>query len=94
MLTPEQLAAFIKEAPDIFLAIAGGWGRMGVTHSKLAAATEDVLAGALHTAWKLRKKKNDRTPHKTSARREGARGAKPGPRPREWKVRLLTEVWN
>jgi hypothetical protein len=81
MLTPEQQTAFIEEAPDIFLPIAGGWGRMGATHIKLAAATEEVLAGALHTAWKLRKEKNDRTAHKTSARREGARGPKPGRKP-------------
>src|SRR5207248_11034210 len=54
MLTPEQQAAFVDEAPEVFLPIAGGWGRMGMTHIKLAAATEEVLAGALHTAWKLR----------------------------------------
>src|SRR4051794_631931 len=81
MLTPEQQAAFIEEAPDIFLPIAGGWGRMGATHSKLAAATEDLLTGALHTAWKLRKEKNERTVRKNSARPARARGAKSGPRP-------------
>jgi len=27
---------------------------MGMTHIRLAAATEDVLAGALRAAWKLR----------------------------------------
>jgi hypothetical protein len=58
MLTPEQQAAFIKELPDVFVPIAGGWGRMGMTHIRLAAATEDVLAGALRTAWKLRLEKN------------------------------------
>jgi hypothetical protein len=31
---------------------------MGATHIRLAAANEDVLAGALHTAWKLRLEKN------------------------------------
>src|SRR5215467_1571618 len=54
MLTPEQQAAFVDELPDVFLPIAGGWGRMGATHIRLAAATEDVLHGALHTAYTLR----------------------------------------
>jgi hypothetical protein len=58
MLTPEQQAAFVEEMPDVFVPIAGGWGRMGATHIRLSAATEDVLAGALHTAWKLRVEKN------------------------------------
>jgi hypothetical protein len=53
-LTPEQQAAFVAEAPEIFLPIPGGFGRMGHTHIRLAAANEDVLTGALRTAWKLR----------------------------------------
>lgn len=76
MLTPAQQAAFVDEAPDIFVPIAGGWGRMGMTHIKLAAATEEVLAGALHTAWKLRADKNARTARKSSAQPRGARPAK------------------
>ena len=51
MLTPEQQAAFIAEAPEVFLPVAGGWGGNGSTHIRLAAASEDTLAGALHTAW-------------------------------------------
>ena len=58
MLTPEQQATFVEEAPDVFLPIPGGWGRMGATHIKLAAASEDVLEGALRTAWKLRIEKS------------------------------------
>src|SRR5262249_3938187 len=58
MLTLEQQAAFVEEAPEIFLAIPGGWGKMGHTHIRLAAATEDVLHGAIRTAWKLRVDKN------------------------------------
>ena len=58
MLTPEQQAAFVEELPDVFVASAGGWGRMGMTHIRLAKANEDVLAGALRTAWKLRLEKN------------------------------------
>src|SRR5215471_4578736 len=54
MLTLEQQAAFVEEAPQIFLPIPGGWGRMGHTHIRLAEASEDVLRGALHAAWNLR----------------------------------------
>ncbi len=58
MLTPEQQTDFVAEAPDVFLPVAGGWGKMGVTHIRLDKATEDVLAGALQTAWRLRVEKN------------------------------------
>src|SRR5262244_3813036 len=61
MLTLEQQAAFVEEAPEIFLAIPGGWGRMGHTHVRLAAANEDVLVGALRSAWKLRMELNGKT---------------------------------
>jgi hypothetical protein len=67
MLTPEQQAAFVAEAPDVFLPIHGGWGRNGATHIRLAAANEDVLRGALHTAWKLRIEKNEKTGKKGRA---------------------------
>jgi len=50
MLTPERQAEFVAEAPDVFVPIAGGWGRMGMTHIRLARASEDILAGALRTA--------------------------------------------
>ena len=58
MLSAEQQAAFVEEQPDLFLPVAGGWGRMGATHIRLAIANEDALAGALRTAWKLRVEKN------------------------------------
>lgn len=57
-LTPEQQAAFVAEMPDVFAPIPGGWGRMGMTHIRLANASEDVLTGALAAAWKLRVDKN------------------------------------
>jgi hypothetical protein len=65
-LTPEHQAAFVQEQPEIFLPIHGGWGRMGMTHIRLAAADEDTLTGALHTAWKLRMKKNSKPGKKES----------------------------
>lgn len=76
-LAPEQQADFVREAPDIFLPIPGGWGRMGMTHIRLARASEDVLKGALHAAWKLRAdanakaKSNGKTPLKKGVRRTG-----------------------
>ena len=57
-LSLERQAAFVEEAPDIFLPIPGGWGKMGHTHIRLAAANEDILSGALRVAWKLRAQKN------------------------------------
>ena len=69
MLTPEQQADFIRELPDVFLPVRGGWGRMGATHIRLAKASEDVLAGALRTAWKLRVEKNSKAGRKKRAGR-------------------------
>jgi hypothetical protein len=65
-LTPEQQADFVRELPEVFLPIPGGWGRMGMTHIRLAEANEDVLAGALRTAWQLRIARNAKTKTKTA----------------------------
>ncbi|MGH9672141.1 MAG: MmcQ/YjbR family DNA-binding protein [Bryobacteraceae bacterium] len=72
MLTPEVQEQFIREAPDVFLAIAGGWGRMGMTHIRLVVATEDVMEGALRTAWKLRVDMNAKARKRSSAPRARA----------------------
>src|SRR5215475_8152967 len=83
MLTLERQAAFVEELPEIFLPIPGGWGRMGHTHIRLAAANEDVLTGALRTAWKLRVDKNAKVSRKKSraagrrARADNKRGKPP-----------------
>jgi hypothetical protein len=61
MLSPELQADFIADAPEVFLPVHGGWGRMGVTHIRLEKANEDVLRGALLAAWKLRTEKNSKT---------------------------------
>jgi len=76
MLTVEQQAAFVEELPEVFVPIAGGWGRMGMTHIRLAAANEDMLAGALRVAWKLRVEKNAQPGRKKRAQAEGIRAAK------------------
>lgn len=73
MLTPEQQATFVEELPEVFVPIAGGWGRNGATHIRLAAATEDVLEGALRTAWKLRLEKNRKSGKKKERAPGGSR---------------------
>ena len=72
MLTPEQQAAFVAEAPNVFIPIHGGWGRNGATHLKLAAAHEDLVYGALQTAWKLRLEKNRTVGRKKTSPRKSA----------------------
>lgn len=76
MLTPEQQQAFVEELPEVFLPIPGGWGRMGATHVRLAAANEDLLHGALHTAWKLRLEKNAKSGKKPRPAAKPARTVK------------------
>ena len=67
MITPEQQAAFVQELPEIFIPVAGGWGRGGATHVNLAVATEDVVVGALQTAHKNRVEKNAKSGTKSLA---------------------------
>jgi hypothetical protein len=76
MLTLEQQSAFVEELPEVFVPIAGGWGRMGMTHVRLDAVTEDVLVGALRTAWRLRKEKNAKSGKKTRSQAKRARSRK------------------
>ena len=61
MLKPEQQAMFVAELPEVFIPVAGGWGRNGATHCVLANASQDVLEGALRVAYKLRIEKNEKT---------------------------------
>lgn len=72
-MTPEQQAAFGAEAPEIFLPIPGGCGKMGHTHIRLAAASEDVLRGALRAAWQARMQMNAKVDGKKRAGRRGRR---------------------
>jgi len=50
--------------------VAGGWGRNGATHIRLALAKEDVLAGALRAAWQIRVAKNKAAGRKPPAIKE------------------------
>ena len=68
MLTSEVQADFLAEQPDIFLPIQGGWGRMGMTHIRLAKANEEVMHGALQTAWRMRVTKNSKPAKKKRVR--------------------------
>jgi hypothetical protein len=47
---------------------------MGMTHIVLSNASEDVLAGALRAAWKLRVDKNARVGKKTKTGGKTRRG--------------------
>jgi hypothetical protein len=76
MLTPEVQADFVGESPDVFIPIAGGWGRNGATHVRLAKANEDLLAGALRTAWKLRVEKNQKVGKKPAAKSRRTSGTR------------------
>ena len=69
-LRPEQQEELVAERPEAFVPIHGGWGRMGHTHIRLAAATEDEMRRALETAWRLRVEKNAQVKRKRTGRRQ------------------------
>ena len=81
-LTLEQQRAFVEELPEVFLPIAGGWGRMGMTHIRLAVANKDVLQGALSRAWKLRVEKNRKSKRVEGLTGKGDRTLKKKPKKR------------
>jgi YjbR len=72
MITPDQQAAFVEELPEVFIPVKGGWGRNGATHIRLDLANEDLLTGALKTAWKLRLDLNAKTKKKSPAKKKNA----------------------
>src|SRR5512133_670509 len=75
-LTLEQQTDFVNEAPETFVPIAGGWGRMGMTHIVLAKANEDVLRGALEAAWRLRVEKNASTKKAPASKKSAKKRAR------------------
>jgi YjbR protein len=77
MLSLEQQGLFVEEMPEVFLPIPGGWGRMGMTHIRLAEASEDILRGALHAAWKLRVERNAKSGRKGHSQRKKSSSKKP-----------------
>ena len=58
LLTPEEQAGMVSDAPTVFSPVPGGWGRNGSTRVDLKNVTPDLLDGALRVAWNLRVEKN------------------------------------
>jgi hypothetical protein len=54
LLTPEQQAGMVADAPEVFSPVSGGWGKMGATRVHLAKVKADILEAALRLAWKKR----------------------------------------
>jgi hypothetical protein len=79
MLTPEQQAGMVEDAPELFSPVQAGWGRSGATRVRLAKVTPDILEGALRTAWLRRAPKRLLQPLKieASGKQSGARSRKP-----------------
>jgi hypothetical protein len=67
-LTPQQQDSFIREMPDVFEVIPGGWGRMGMTFVVLRQANEAILQGALTTAYNNVKSRQEDARSKRSQR--------------------------
>jgi hypothetical protein len=59
MLSPELQRLLVAGAPGVFLPIAGGWGRKGYTHIRLAEASPEQMHEGLRLAWELRSQKNE-----------------------------------
>jgi len=51
MLTAEQQAARIAEAPDVWVPATGAWGRRGATLVKLRSVRLAALREAIDLAW-------------------------------------------
>lgn len=54
LLSPEQQAGMVEDAPEIFSPVPGGWGRQGSTRVSLEHVTPDILEAALRTSWQKR----------------------------------------
>ena len=64
MLSRALQEELIDARPDVFLPVAGGWGRTGSTHVRIAKANKTLLEAALQMAWMLRIEKNTKTRRK------------------------------
>lgn len=51
MLTPEQQAVFLRDAPKVFEPAAGAWGRGGSTMIVLKSADAEMVGEAVTLAW-------------------------------------------
>jgi hypothetical protein len=53
LLSPEEQAGMVADAPEYFSPVPGGWGaKGGATRVLLAKVPPDICAAALRTAWK------------------------------------------
>lgn len=76
VLTPEQQADLVHDAPQVFTPVPGGWGRQGCTQVNLPAATKVVLLPALEAAWRnalLKASKARKTPRTQGVSRKSSR---------------------
>lgn len=69
LLSPEEQAGMVEDAPEVFSPVPGGWGKNGSTRVLLSKVQPDVLEGALRMAWQRRRTKNPKA-KKKSARKE------------------------
>jgi len=51
LLTPEQQAGMVADAPEIFSPVPNKWGLKGATRVRLSKVPADVLESALRMAW-------------------------------------------
>ena len=51
LLTPDQQAGMVQDAPEIFSPVPGGWGEKGATRVSLTKVPADILEAALRVAW-------------------------------------------
>jgi hypothetical protein len=68
-LSQEEQAGMVEDAPEVFSAVPGGWGRMGMTRVRLDTVSADVLQAAMKMAWKRRVAKRGTVPRLDSAGR-------------------------
>ena len=53
-LTPEEQRERVREQPQVFTPVPGGWGRRGATRVILAMARAPAVRAALFAAWRRR----------------------------------------
>lgn len=69
MLTPEQQAVFLRDAPKVFEPAAGAWGRGGSTLIALKIADPEMVGEAVTLAWQNK----NAAPAKKSAKKKAAK---------------------
>jgi len=78
-LTPEQQEELVRNEPDVFVPVKGGWGRKGATNVRLKTARKAIVQQALAASW------SNRAPRRKSG---GNAVALAGGSHPEWRRRL------